>query len=331
MSKNQLLATGLLFLVSTALSFLLLEQAYRFYLFGWDSFSIEKINSIHGIGVSGLITPSEQLEVIFELKPNLNTYFKLARFRTNSHGLRDREYKLQKPENTYRIAVIGDSFTMPAGVEIEDSYHSLVEENLNRNSGDTTYQLINFGVGGYNLRQYMAVIKHKAQKYSPDLIIVGFCPWNDHNIPSHEIFERRYKVKPATHPFFQSFVIEGFIAGIRNAKKSNTFRTTTFSDKQKVYLSKIFSEMADYSSQSNVSIIIVNISHLYNERYSGELKNLVLENGLYFADLSLPFKGTDFDEFKIYRTDHHPNRLAHRIFANGLYAYLRGFMDTHMR
>ncbi len=48
------------------------------------------------MGVSGLIKPSSYTKIIFELKPNLNTYFKMARFMTNSCGLRDKEYLVDK-------------------------------------------------------------------------------------------------------------------------------------------------------------------------------------------------------------------------------------------
>ena len=45
-------------------------------------------------------------------------------------GLRDQEYDLQKTKNTFRVVVVGDSYTMPAGVSIEDAYHTLLEEEI---------------------------------------------------------------------------------------------------------------------------------------------------------------------------------------------------------
>ena len=129
-------------------SLLVLEQTYRAYLFGGASFSIDRMNSIHGLGISGLIKPSNNSEIIYELKPNLDTYFKLTKFNTNSNGLRDIDYSLSKSGGVYRVALIGDSFTMPAGVKIEESFHSILEEKLNKEQRDVTYQFINFGVGG---------------------------------------------------------------------------------------------------------------------------------------------------------------------------------------
>ena len=51
-------------LVSLILSVFFLELAYRFYMFGWDSLSIEKMNSVHNIGKSGLIKTSQYSEII---------------------------------------------------------------------------------------------------------------------------------------------------------------------------------------------------------------------------------------------------------------------------
>ena len=71
--------------------------------------------------------------------------------------------------------VIGDSFTMGSGVEIEKVYHSVVEEKLNEREDSVRYELINFGVGGYNLLNYSGVLEKKAVLYDPDFIVIGFC------------------------------------------------------------------------------------------------------------------------------------------------------------
>ena len=328
MNKKRLLANGLLVLFSTALSLLVLEQSYRVYIFGSAGFSINKMNSLQNLGVSGLLKPSNHSEIIYELKPNLNTYFKLAKFKTNSKGLRDKDYNFSKSGDIFRVAVIGDSVTMPSGVEIEESYHSLLEEKLNNEQKKLTYQFINFGVGGYSLRQYLGVIRFKAQEYDPDLIMVGFCPQNDHFIPPNKRFEQQYKIKPATYPFFQFHIIKRAKQRIfknknkRGKRKINN--AVPFSEEQKKYMSHIFSEMKAYSMEKNIPIIIIYLDNKYNERYASELRELVVDNGLYFVNVSLPFKGTNVNEYMIYqkRKEGHPNGRANRIFAETLYDYL---------
>ncbi|MGB3365389.1 MAG: hypothetical protein WBB48_11505, partial [Thermodesulfobacteriota bacterium] len=106
---------------------LILEQTIRFYLFGAESFSYNKMKSVGSMGYTGYLQKSDYPDVVYEFKPKIDSYFKLADFRTNSLGFRDKEYSLEKPEKTFRVAVIGGSFTVPAGVEIDEAFHSLLE------------------------------------------------------------------------------------------------------------------------------------------------------------------------------------------------------------
>jgi len=111
-------ATDIVVIIVLALIvYILVEQTVRVYLFGGDAFSYTKISSIRSTGGSGNLQPSDIEGLVYELKPGLDTIFKLVPFTTNSRGLRDKEYSLEKPPNTFRVAVIGGSFTMGAGVD----------------------------------------------------------------------------------------------------------------------------------------------------------------------------------------------------------------------
>jgi hypothetical protein len=151
---------GRLTLISVSLfaSLVGLEFGYRAYLYGFDSLSPRVIDSLHPLGKSGLVQPSRYRDLGFELKPNLDAFYKKRVFRTNSRGLRDDEYRVEKLAGTFRIAAVGDSYTMGTGVAIGDAYHSLVEDRLNRSSGGGRFEVINFGVGGYQLDQYRAIL-----------------------------------------------------------------------------------------------------------------------------------------------------------------------------
>ncbi len=330
MNKKKLFTNILLLLFSTILSILALEQSYRFYLFGSASFSIHKMNSINGLGELGLLKTSNIPEIVFELKPNLDTYHKLVELKTNSAGLRDKEYSLTKTEDTFRIAVIGDLFVMADGVEIEETFHSLLEEKLNKEQGKFTYQFLNFGVSGYYLTQYLEVMKHKAKEYDPDLILVGFCPRNDQNIPE----EQSYWDVPKTYPFFHFFAKDALVDIFQRGTyfdddvfymEKELARNAPFSDKQKRYMTQIFSEMGDFSKRNDIPIIIVYVDIFYNENFADKLEEIVMKNDLYFVNASLPFKGQDIDEYIIYPIDSHPNGKAHRLFADALYDYI--FLD----
>ena len=77
---KKLLGNLIVLTLSIVLGFILLETAYRFYLFGLDAFSIEQVNSVNALGLSDLLQRSSNPDLVFELKPNVDTYFKLVPF-----------------------------------------------------------------------------------------------------------------------------------------------------------------------------------------------------------------------------------------------------------
>ena len=149
------------------------EVACRIHYFGKDAFSYKKINSFIPIGVSGFLKKADNNFVLYEFKPNIDDLFKLKTFKTNEQGCRDKHYEIKKTDNTVRGIVIGDSFTMGSGVEIENVYHSVVESKLNERNDGKQHELINYGVGGYNLLNYLGIMQEKVKAYDPDYIIIS--------------------------------------------------------------------------------------------------------------------------------------------------------------
>jgi hypothetical protein len=151
--------------------FLLLEMSTRVYLFGLAGLVPAKINSVHELPQTGFTERSTQAGLPFELKSELDDYFKLVPFVTNSRGLRDREYAFQKGQNVFRVAVVGSSFALPAGVAIEDAFHSLLEEQFSAEFAPLRYEFINFCVGMYGPEEVITTLQTRALGYDPDLVI----------------------------------------------------------------------------------------------------------------------------------------------------------------
>ena len=324
MNRNLFAINAALLLFSTIISFFCIEIALRYYLFGAGSLSPKKMNSTHPLGLSGLVKKSRYSEVVYELKPNLETYFKLASFKTNSFGMRDKEYEIAKPNNSFRIAVIGDSFTLPAGVRINGAYHTLVENRLNAEENDRLFEILNFSVSGYSLRQYWAVLNLKVKQFNPDQIIIGFCSSNDHKIPPNRIFQEPFREKPKTYPFYHSFVVKGILRYFKNRKVSNMNNDNVIFSRQEMnYMSEYFSKFQNYSDSHEIPVLIALISNSYQEKYSKKLRNLVEKKNLYFTDLSLAFKKKNNKEYRIFPHDRHPNEKANKIFGNHLYVFLK--------
>jgi hypothetical protein len=189
--------------------FFLLELSARVYLFGPLGLHPRKLNSTYRLRSSGHLQPSRHPELRYELKPSIDSYFKLVPFRTNSRGLRDQEYPLEKPANTFRVAVLGSSMTLPSGVEIERAFHSLLEKRLTEESAFTRYEFINFAVGTYQPSQVVGMLELRALEYDPDLILF---PITGKSAALMTKPLRRagpkFEEEARTYPFLRSFLLE---------------------------------------------------------------------------------------------------------------------------
>ncbi|MCR4324743.1 MAG: SGNH/GDSL hydrolase family protein [Candidatus Curtissbacteria bacterium] len=103
---------------------------------------------------------------------------------TNSQGIRGREISLEKPQNTYRILLLGDSMTFGWGVNEEETFAKVLENNLNtwskESNLDTNFEVINAGfTGGKTLDSYYVFLNEMGLKYKPDLVVLNLFPYND--------------------------------------------------------------------------------------------------------------------------------------------------------
>jgi lysophospholipase L1-like esterase len=111
----------------------------------------------------------------YELAPNMWKRTHGTVIRTNSHGMREREVPIEKPDSVVRLAVLGDSYTFGFGVRAHLAYPRILEGLLNRRSRDgRRFQVLNFGVGGYSTQDEAVVLGHRALAWKPDFVIVGY-------------------------------------------------------------------------------------------------------------------------------------------------------------
>jgi hypothetical protein len=320
---------GLLLLCSLAASAITAEVAVRVYQFGLDSLWPPYMNSLHSFGESGLIQATDSTELIYELRPNLDTLYVKTPFRTNAEGMReDQEFSREKPADTFRVAVIGDSFTMPTGVAIDDAYHSVMEKTLNDRHDGPRYEFLNFGVAGYQLSSYLAVLQLKALDYDPDLILVAFSN-NDH-IHLKGMGGRRYQVKPVVYPFYQSHAWNLAKQVWETFRRKKPPRPTPDAGEQKIHFTVLpehreiaireLGQIAEVARAHDTPLVVVFLCH-YTEG-TEELLSLIEEArrrfGFAFVDASVPFPVKEDFSWRILRADGHSNAAANRIYGEFL-------------
>jgi len=104
-----------------------------------------------------------------------------AYVKINSDGLLDEEHLKQKPANTYRIAVLGDSQMEARQVPMATNFSTILEKELEKCSQLNGLQVetINFGVSDYGTAQELLTLRHSVWDYFPDLVVLGFITHND--------------------------------------------------------------------------------------------------------------------------------------------------------
>ena len=103
-------------------------------------------------------------------------------FTINSAGMRStREYDMQPPADTLRIALFGDSFTAGDDSTDEAAWSHLLEINLNA-AGIRT-EVLNFGVSAYGMDQAYLRWRYQGVDYAPDIVVFGLQAENlDRNV-----------------------------------------------------------------------------------------------------------------------------------------------------
>jgi len=114
----------------------------------------------------------------YEVKPNLDLRVWDYHIVTNADGFRDKSYSIKKPENVFRIVILGDSITFGSGIEENrDVYHYVLEEMFHNADlpHDMKVEVIAAAVPGYDLYTELSMLKEKCLKYDPDLVMFAYC------------------------------------------------------------------------------------------------------------------------------------------------------------
>jgi lysophospholipase L1-like esterase len=119
--------------------------------------------------------------LMWSLKPGYNEDY-INRIRDlkysiniNSRGFRDLEYRVNKDDRVFRILCLGDSSTFGIELPVELTYHSLLEDRLNREyDGRRRFEVINAGVVGYTSIQGLYMYLSRGARFKPDLVTFYF-------------------------------------------------------------------------------------------------------------------------------------------------------------
>jgi hypothetical protein len=120
--------------------------------------------------------PEPNPQLSFAHVPNSSAFLMGVPVSIDSHGLRDREYSLEKPPGVFRIVMLGDSTTFGWGVTEEQTVAKILERRLNQTcaSAQPCFEVLNAGVGNYGTVQEYTHYMTYDRAFHPDLVILEY-------------------------------------------------------------------------------------------------------------------------------------------------------------
>lgn len=91
----------------------------------------------------------------------------------NHDGLRDRTHTVEKPDDVWRVAFLGDSVTLGAGLQPEQAYPQVLQTKLEAEGRGT--EVFNVALWGWSTRQERIAWERVARKYRLDQVVLAVC------------------------------------------------------------------------------------------------------------------------------------------------------------
>ncbi len=116
---------------------------------------------------------------LYENKPSADFVYRTGEFKNdihiNANGFRDLEFSVNKSQDIYRVAILGDSQEEALQVALADTWQKVMAKKLSDDLGKRI-ESYNFGVSGYGTDQEWLTLTNKVWQFSPDMIILAFSP-----------------------------------------------------------------------------------------------------------------------------------------------------------
>ena len=275
-------------------------------------------------------------------RPDSRGIFKGVLHRTNSRGARGPEYSDRPAPGTFRIVVVGDSYTMGQGVEEQDTYPAVAESLLNQRGDGRRYEVINVGVAGLAIRHSMRRLERLGLPYEPHLLVYGSTPndilGDDYGEASPEdqaaarALVRRFEDAPITllRLVWPRLVLAKSawrpIPGTyEHILEQNYFENPAAWQQIADGLDRL-AKLAKTRGVCGLVFVHTRMNQLWFHPFTRiyrRVEEAARERGL-FVQVSLPFfRGRNAAKLRLSALDTHPNTRGHRLHGEALVEGLR--------
>ena len=239
-----------------------------------------------------------------------------AEYSINKASLNERfNYTLDKPEDTYRIITLGDSYTFGLYINTKDNWTELLEDKLNeRNICNKyrKYEVINLGVYGYDLQYSLERYKLRGKQYDPDLVI-WFIKGDDY-YQINEIMQEKvkyYEKHLRETGEFEKYIEKGVLYPSWSLAMRDTFNLL---GKDKIFnLQKKY--MEDFSQEYNKKLLLlaydngaIDLSNFLKDYVNNKPNTYLFE----LSNRKIP----------VFPNDGHPDYEGQKVIAEDIYSYM---------
>ena len=275
-------------------------------------------------------------------------------FQYNNMGFRDRNHQIENPNEMFRVVVLGDSVTEGYGVELKETFSSVLQADFN--DKNQKVEIITIAQGGLNTPQEIHLLEKTGLTFKPDLVVVNFV-LNDSDFfskyrvvdcdrghPDCEIkllnlFNLQIKINPEIKYFLRTFALFNFI----NERMQNLLGSTFGSENQVLdYFKSIwskesnrnkvvngFGQLASLQEQHHFKVlvliwpIVTDYSNYSYKHIHDWVEETAKDYDLPIIDLLPHFSKYPYKQLQVMSLDHvHPNSLGHKIAAEAFFSWL---------
>ncbi len=260
----------------------------------------------------------------YELVPSFSGEFKGAPLHTNRWGMRDKDYELKPPPNTYRIALLGSSLTMGGGVRDEQTHEALLENRLNREGPGAPrrhYEILNFAVAGYGILQNAAVADTKVFPFEPQAVVLTFHGVEQDRMVAHVARLVRDGAQIEYEYVRQKLQEAGVQPGMKPPEVARRLGRIAPD-----LVRWSFKHVADVCREHHVPVVGILFAEPREGRREERIKALAAaaaEAGIPVIDLAGAYDGYPLDSVRLPVGDPHLNALGHQLVADRLFQLLR--------
>ena len=267
-----------------------------------------------------------------ELKPFASVVYEGRALRTNGWGMRDRHYEQRRSPNSFRAALLGQSYVMGMGVGDGETFEALVENRLNAERSEapfSEYEILNFAVPRYSVFQQLIILENdRVFSFDPDaVLLVG------HSVDFLRLVDYLHveliRGNDLGHEFLRSRVAAaGARADMSNAEIHRAMKPYA-ADITAWALRRIVTLTRDRGVRPIFVLIPMPLDGALMED-APLLLDLARDAGFDVIDLSNVYAGRNERALTVADWDRHPNAEGHRVVAGRVYeelARLPGLLD----